>query len=118
MKKILVLLLLMLFSTNVFAELSLLKYDNMSKAEKNSYKNYINGLGTSSGWMIIFEEGRNKEYKKLYCQPEQFSLNANNFVEILEQRIDKIKALNHYDLDKTFIEYELIKGLIDTFPCN
>ena len=118
MKKILILLLLMV-STSVFAEFSVLEYDSMSKAEKDSLGIYIMGLGVSTKWMTAFEAVRNKsnkEYKNLFCEPN-IGLNSSNYIDILERRINKIKSLN-YDLDKTRIEVEIINGLIDTFPCK
>lgn len=114
--KNIVLMLLLMVSTSVFAELSVLKYDNMSKAEKDNYMMYILGLGVSTKWMTAFEAVRNKEYEKLFCEPN-IGLNDSNYKDILERRINKIKSLN-YDLDKTNIENEIINGLIDTFPCD
>ena len=119
MKKI-ILFILLTVSTNVFSELSVLKYDNMSKAEKDNYIMYIMGLGVSTKWMTAFEAVRNKsnkEYKNLFCEPNKLGLNGSNYIDILEIRINKIKSLN-YDLDKTHIEVEMINGLIDTFPCK
>jgi hypothetical protein len=101
-------------STNVFAELTVLKYDNMSKAEKDSYRMYINGLVTGAQWMMIVF---GNESNKLYCQPDKLALNTDNNVDILKRRINKIKSLN-YDLSKSYIEMEIIEGLIDTFPCK
>ena len=116
--KNIVILLLFIVSTNVLADWSSRDYDNMSKIEKDSLRMYINGVGEGTSWMSIIQESNNKEYKKLYCPPEDLVLDVNNYVDILEKRINKVKKLNYSNLGNFPIGMELINGLIDTFPCD
>ena len=116
--KNIVILLLFIVSTNVLADWSSRDYDNMSKIEKDSLRMYINGVGEGSSWMSIIQESNNKEYRKLYCPPVDLVLDVNEYVDILEKRINKVKNLNLYNLENSPIGMELVNGLIDTFPCD
>lgn len=116
--KNIVILLLFIVSTNVLADWSSRDYDNMSKIEKDSLRMYINGVGEGTSWMSIIQESNNKEYRKLYCPPVDLVLDVNEYVDILEKRINKVKNLNLYNLENSPIGMELVNGLIDTFPCD
>ena len=103
---------------NTYAEMTVREYKNyMAKGQDDLVKIYIKGLGVSSSWMITVQESQDKNYQKLYCQPLNLGLTVENYVNILDKRIEKFKNVPGYQ-DKVYIELELINGLMETFPCN
>lgn len=105
-------------ASNTYAEMTIREYKNyMAKGQDDLVKIYIKGLGISSGWMITVQESQDKNYKKLYCPPLKLGLTVDNYINILEKRIEKVKNVPGYQ-DKVYIELELIYGLMETFPCN
>ena len=71
---------------------------------------YIQGV--ANGFMWANARLKAIGQKPLYCQ-SNISLNADNLVNILEKTVAKfsIERVNP-------VEMALLRGLIDTFPCN
>jgi hypothetical protein len=58
----------------------------------------------------------NKE-KILFCQPRTLTLNADNYVNIFEKELAKLKE-GEQDWADVPIEFVLLWGLEATFPCS
>jgi hypothetical protein len=123
MKKfiLVIMILLLTISTNVFSGLLLESYEQSKKDKtvKASNELYINALVTAYGWANTELKQRNKEL--LYCQPDNLALDQKNYVMILEDHIDLTSKLfkeNNALKKEVSIEYLLLQGLIVAFPCN
>ncbi len=92
--------------------------DRSDTMMKERLKLYIDGMGEGISWannLIKQLYG-----KKLYCQPENLALNADNYLDILDRQLKKeqkrIKSLGWKD--KTVLALFLLDGLQETFPCE
>ncbi|PNG50410.1 MULTISPECIES: hypothetical protein [unclassified Variovorax] len=92
-----------------------------SARDKPAMLLYISGVGTGFGWAN--ETNTYNKVRPLYCQPETLSMNAQNFTQILDARLAKVTAENRAigkstDMTKLHAEFELLRGLEQTFPCQ
>jgi hypothetical protein len=93
------------------AEFTIREYKVMKRTE--IFKEYITGVGRGIYWTNMhLQQTANPP---LYCQPIKLSLSADNYLDIIDRYIaenkDKVKP-------ESFIEFILLKGMIDTFPCT
>jgi hypothetical protein len=76
-----------------------------------SMKLYITGVGR--GYQYANVELWRRHKSPLFCQPEEFAVLPENFVEILDKALAK-RTLK----DDQLIEYALLAGLMEAFPCD
>ena len=107
MKKLILIFIIFMQSTNSSAGLILVKdYLKQKDSQKAFFDTYINGLGTGMSWSISGEKN------PFYCPPENLALTTENYKHIIEAqiRIDKNELIP--------IELTLKDGLQRTFPCK
>jgi hypothetical protein len=100
-----------LCASSANAEFTVREYKVMKRTEL--FKEYITGVGRGIYWTNL--QLQQTANPPLYCQPIKLSLSADNYLDIIDRYIaenkDKIKP-------ESFIEFILLKGMIDTFPCT
>ena len=110
---ILLCVILFLFNGTVWA-ISLGKYKEIKRNNDQELLEYtsikVDGIGVGLSWANSIIEGN-----PLYCAPNSLSLNRNNYMQILDDEIERGDAL--YDED-TPIGLVLYMGLANTFPCD
>ena len=90
--------------------------------QKLVYDSWIEGVGVGIDWanaeMIL------RKMKPLYCPSKNLTLGLENYLDILERQLQKIKEFSKKnpgtvkDINKFPVEYLLLQGLINTFPCD
>jgi hypothetical protein len=92
------------------SSLSVRDYQQLRRHKSEEIKIYIMGLGTGFSWMNvrIRSEGR----PPMYCPPGKLHLNSETYFDILD------KELKRKGVTDSWIEVELLNGLIHTFPCR
>ena len=75
---------------------------------------YISALG--DGFLAVNAVAK----ERLYCQPSKLALGTDNYIDILNRKIDDLskRVTNKAQLDDLFISTVLINALIETFPCG
>ena len=109
MKAILVMV-FFLISQGAYSDIRVKVYDQMTEYQKAGLGDYIHGVGVGISWTKLYAS-------KLFCPPENLAVTRENYLQILKARIDKIRG-NEQFYENTYVELELINGLIDTFPCK
>ena len=110
-------LLSLLLSSSCFAELNTVgRYESMSQTDKSATGLYIMGIGEGASWAQIY--GISFKNKKLYCMPPNLAMNINNYVQLLETGIQKLKARKPNSYQNEMIDTVLIDELISNFPCR
>ena len=93
------------------AEWTVKEYKSMKHTDM--FREYITGFGRGTYWANV--QLQQTGNSPLYCQPSKLPLSAENYLNILDRYLaenkDKIKP-------DAIIEFLLLKGLIDTFPCT
>jgi len=88
-------------------------YNKMKNSDKTEnkivLKAYIRGLGTGYRWSSSINKA--KGGKPFFCLPAKLSLNAENYISIIDGQLKK------YESNETPIEPLLYDGLVDVFPC-
>jgi len=113
--KVIVALLIMLalticYDSLSYAEMRLSKYKAIEKEADSIALFYIAGAGAGiAAYNSVVD-------KKLYCQPIKLALEAENYRNILNQRLTKMTE-KQIAVDPP-IEIILLYGLIDVFPCK
>jgi hypothetical protein len=79
------------------------------------FQSYVLGVGTGYSWANTELSGTHR--KLLYCQPKEFALTEENYLDILEGQVKAERAGGHADLPVP-LELLLLKGLERTFPCK
>jgi len=87
------------------------EYELVKKADLDWTEDYINAVGVGIFWSnaMLWEQ----EKQRLYCSPSKLSLNAGNYIRILEEEIQ-----NGGYTKESPVEMILLFGLIRTFPCS
>jgi hypothetical protein len=102
------------------AEMTVKQYHKDSHS-RNEYiaggvKMYVMGVGQGIGWANVAAAKNNAP---LYCQPSNFAINANNYIDILNKMIDTFSTTTTAkELDEFPIGMLLLMGLQQTFPCR
>ena len=76
-------------------------------------KSFVNGVADGYSWANIDAEG--KWGKQFFCPPEHMAVSQDNFLDMLDEFIEKNKSWLEYD---TPVQPMIIRSLIDTFPCK
>ena len=91
--------------------------EGMALSERTFMKVYIRGLGEGIGWANTAALSSNNP--PLYCQPAKLALGFDNFIDILNRKIEELSARKPAsELDKASIGMLLLMGLQTTFPCT
>jgi hypothetical protein len=86
------------------------------KPTVETIKMYVMAVGQGISWANTAAEKNNAP---LYCQPAKFSMNGNNYIEILDKMIDTLASkTTAKDLDEFPVAMVLLLGLQQTFPCQ
>ena len=88
-------------------------YRTMTQNSPSAAKIYVNGVANGFEWSNSINEQRN--VKPLYCPPSALTLNADNYVKILDVEIRR-RGRNIDESDP--VELALFMGLLRTFPCQ
>jgi hypothetical protein len=76
---------------------------------------YIIGVGRGYLWANI--EIKRNGGKPMFCPPENLSINSENIISVLNQKIKDFEK-NGIIKDDWDTEYILLLGLEETFPCK
>ena len=99
-----------LFCSFVCADTILPKdYERLKNTE--SFKVYIDGVGTGYSWALAYLRGTGA--KGFYCPPPKLVITQENYLSILAEGMKEKNISND-----TRIEFILLLGLIKTFPCK
>lgn len=120
MKSIKLILLLILMAGSVpasginFSQYRAIKASTNS-SDKLALEYFISGVGSGffASNLILRYEGN----ERLYCQPEKLILKSVNYMEILENSAEKLKATK-VDYRKAPVDLLLLEGLRDKYPCK
>ena len=106
-------LLVLFLWTAPASAMSLDQYEEMKKSDWA--KTYVFGVG--QGFLWANAEQANKNAPPFYCQSPKVALTADNYLQILNDSIEKRRASSKYD--KGFpIEGLLMMALQEAFPCK
>jgi hypothetical protein len=82
----------------------------------DAVKLHVIGIGQGIAWANAAAEKNNTP---LYCQPPKFSMNGNNYIDILDKVIKTFESkTTAKDLNEFPIGMLLVMGLQQTFPCQ
>jgi hypothetical protein len=103
-----------LLASPAHADVSTGTYKSTKKAHGKNWESlqlYLSGVGMGYQYANIAMTIVKKQ--PIYCPPENFSLNSDNLIEILEKQLQKSPGP-----DAAPIEPALFLGLVNTFPCK
>lgn len=111
--KVIIAILLLLFFSNTAIALDVQKYEELKKTSREVLKIHINGVGDGYSWSngILNQRGD----QAFYCPPSKIALNAENFIDIIDAQIVKLKKSGKVEIP---VELILYFGLVDSFPCS
>jgi hypothetical protein len=82
----------------------------------DAVKLYVMGIGNGIAWANTAAEKNNAP---LYCQPPHFSMNGNNYVDILDKMIKNFEAkTTAKELNELPVAMLVLMGLQESFPCE
>jgi len=110
MRRIILLTLLVVLSRSAVAEIPLSAYPEVKNSE--NFKIYIVGVGIGLSWANTRLRGR--QQPQLYCAPKQSALGADDYLNILQEEIER----GPVTIPEAPVELYLMNGLIRTFPCK
>ncbi len=117
--KIIVIIIILLISSDVLAGLSLKDYEESNKND-GIMTSYVVGIG--DGVLFANVELITKKQDPLFCQPGKLGLAYDNYRDIIDRQIEYMKTKNYslYEQNKEKFPLALIllQGLIATFPCK
>jgi len=98
----------------VYADVNLEEYEAVKGTD--SFKLYISGVGAGYYWANI-HLAIDRKLSPIYCQPGKVGLNANNYLQILDNYLSQpeTKASTSPTSPLGLI---LLFALRDTFPCK
>jgi len=80
-------------------------------------KLFVMGMGVGISWANTV--AAEKKNPPLYCVPPQFSMNGDNFVDILDKMIKAAEAkMSAKELNDSPVGMLLVMGLQESFPCE
>jgi len=119
MKRFLMILVMVLWCSNAYAELDVATYLEIKKKNDTQANNlvdsYISGIGSGLFWSNTaagFQGG-----KELYCQPTGLALGLDNYVDFLDREIDQQINSGNLD-DNNSVGMLILKHLQKVFPCK
>lgn len=104
---------LLLFFINTAFALEAKTYEELKKTSREVLKIHINGVGEGYSWSnsILAKRGD----KVFYCPPPKVALNAENYIDIIDAQVSKMKSSGMVEIP---VELILFFGLVDSFPCS
>jgi hypothetical protein len=113
MKKLILAISSILVTSSALGAMTIELYNEASnkKEGKQLVEMYIYGLGDGFFWANAAAKATNN--KDLYCPPPNLIMNGKNYMDILNQEIEK----GLYTKD-TEVGLVLFLGLKNTFPCD
>jgi len=116
MKKLLGILVLVLLWCNVsFSEITVKKYLELKDEKSNILISNVAGIGSGFFWynLLLDIEGKNQ----LYCLPENFVLQYDNYISFLDDSIIEQRYKGTLDENHN-IGLLILSKIIETFPCK
>jgi predicted Co/Zn/Cd cation transporter (cation efflux family) len=102
-------------SPSAHAELSVESYlkRNEHKAIKNKVEDYLAGVGRGMYILNAFSQA------KVFCPPEKPALNAQNFLQTIDETLERVKKNKGSlsEISDNSVEVVLIVGLMNDYPC-
>lgn len=80
---------------------------------------YLTGVGNAFGIANIELEFSGR--KSFYCPPDNRSLHATDYIEIIDRKIAAYRKDPRHstgEIDNLFVEMVLLDGLKENFPCS
>jgi hypothetical protein len=112
--KSLVLVVLLAFMGSASAGMTVKEYEKFKNDD--FMKMYIYGVGVGYSWANA--ELLTLKRPLLYCAPETLVLHGENYIQILNQRIEAVRRIAGDEvLSEYYIEIMLKDGLKQAFPC-
>ena len=116
--KIILLVFLSIFLAGIANAITINIYEEVMKSKnensKQAFTLYIKGVGDGFFWSNASLRSNNQ--KPLFCLPDNLTLNAYNYIQILDEELADSK--DFYLTNNTPIAFILFNGLIKTFPCK
>jgi hypothetical protein len=117
MKRLLPLFLLGVLAANPgMATISVKQYMDSKRAGGPDWQTvtfYVSGLG--HGMMVANTMLAVNHKQQLFCSPAMLALDAQNYLDIIDKRLD---GLGPHVADSIDIAIVLEAGIVDTFPCK
>jgi hypothetical protein len=74
-------------------------------------------MGVGYGFFAVNMQMILEHKPQLYCQPEKFSLSADDFQTILDKEVERLSKIKSMP-DEYPVEAILLSGMKETFPCK
>lgn len=87
-------------------------YEELKVTSPGFLEALIYGVATGYAWSNGILKRRGDQ--EFYCQPPKISLNADNYISIVDKQIINLKKSGNIEIP---VEYILFLGLVETFPC-
>lgn len=102
------------------ADMSVKEYQkdvhSSDRGRLDAVKLYVMGIGNGIAWANTAAEKKNAP---IYCQPAHFSMNGNNYVDILDKMIKNFEAkATAKELNEFPVAMLVVMGLQEAFPCQ
>ncbi len=108
--------LLLLFSTNLFADSKSPSIDEYMKDKSGIYDSYIYGLESGLEWASEFYF--RKHEIELFCKPSGIKLPSTRLREIIDKEIQKKPGFFDKYKNEALLGLALRNGYIAEFPCQ
>jgi hypothetical protein len=97
--------------SSAYSQVIFKDYEKLKRTQE--FKLFIAGVaeGVSLSNMVLEKQGT----KKIFCQPTNATMSADNILNILQKEIDENAKLFKSD---TLLGLILIRGLVKTYPCK
>ncbi len=114
MKRALLAVLMLTFSTLALAEFHVSEYDGLKNEE--TFKTYIYGVGVGLSWANAVAIDKNRT--PLFCQPLRLKLNGPDYMKMLDNAVTEWRKSRKGSDPDPVVELLLVDRLIDMFPCQ
>jgi hypothetical protein len=114
------LLILTLFCLPLRAEITVKEYQksihSRDRDRADAMRLYVMGVGSGIVWANTAAEKNNAP---LYCQPPNFSMNGNYYIDILDKTIKELESkMTAKELNEYPVGALVLTGLQQSFPCQ
>lgn len=101
--------------TAVNAEITYQEYKNI--AGDPGLKGYVAGVGSGLSWANTTLRTDSKSL--IYCPPERAEFSADDYFKVIEKKAKHFAdLLGNEALQMAPIEYLLVRGMMDSYPCH